>query len=159
MTDTMKAETINQNEENSAGDTRTYSLKDNATGNTYEIPVIEGTVGPDVLDIRSLYKDAGVFTYDPGFTSTASCSSGITYIDGDAGILRHRGYSISELADNSDFLDVCYLLFHGDLPSPEEKEEFDRSMWLSLRSPFLNCTAFARSITCGKSRFHSCGGT
>lgn len=105
-----------------------FTLRDNSTGQSYEIPVIEGSEGPRVLDVRNLYKDVGVFTYDPGFTSTASCASGITYIDGDKGILRHRGYSIEDLATNSDYLDVCYLLFHGDLPSPEEKEEFDRTI-------------------------------
>jgi len=128
MTNSTKAEPIKNNEENITDGAHTFSLRDNATGNTYEIPVLDGTVGPSVLDIRNLYKDVGVFTYDPGFTSTAACASGITYIDGDAGILRHRGYSISDLAENSDYLDVCYLLFHGDLPSPEEKEEFDRSI-------------------------------
>ncbi|MFC1681101.1 citrate synthase [Pseudomonadota bacterium] len=128
MTETTKAAASEKTREKTNKGAKTYSLRDNATGKSYEIPVIEGTVGPDVLDIRSLYKDAGVFTYDPGFTSTASCASGITYIDGDAGILLHRGYSIAELADNSDYLDVCYLLFHGDLPSPEEKEEFDHSI-------------------------------
>ena len=102
-----------------------FTLYDNMTGKSYELPVLEGTEGPRVIDVRNLYKDAGVFTYDPGFTSTASCDSAITYIDGEKGILRHRGYSIEDLAEHSDYLDVCYLLLHGELPSPEEKAEFD----------------------------------
>ncbi len=105
-----------------------FTLHDNTTGQSYELPVVEGTDGPRVIDIRNLYRDAGVFTYDPGFTSTASCSSAITYIDGDKGVLRHRGYNIEDLAANSDYLDVCYLLLHGELPSPEEKEAFDYSI-------------------------------
>ncbi|UCF86832.1 MAG: citrate synthase [Nitrospiraceae bacterium] len=102
----------------------TYTLVDKATGKKYEIPVMEGTEGPRVLDIRSLSKQTGMFTFDPGYVSTASCKSKITFIDGDKGILRHRGYSIDELAGKSDFMEVCYLLLHGELPSPADKEEF-----------------------------------
>jgi citrate synthase len=102
----------------------TYSLIDKATGKKYEIPVMEGTEGPPVLDIRNLSKQSGMFTFDPGYVSTASCKSKITFIDGDKGILRHRGYSIDELAGKSDFMEVCYLLLHGELPSPADKEEF-----------------------------------
>ena len=102
-----------------------FTLFNNDTGQSIEIPVISGTEGPNVLDIRSLYKETGMFTYDPGFTSTASCYSAITYIDGNKGILRHRGYDINQLASNSDFLEVCYLLLHGELPSPEDKKKFD----------------------------------
>ncbi len=101
-----------------------FTLFNNETGKSYEIPVIEGSVGPNVLDIRSLYNDTGMFTYDPGFTSTASCESSITFIDGHKGILRHRGYDIKELAKYSDYIEVCYLLLHGDLPSPADKEKF-----------------------------------
>ncbi len=101
-----------------------YTLFDNENGNSYEIPVLDGTVGPDVLDITNLYKESGLFTYDPGFTSTASCKSKITYIDGEQGILRHRGYDIKELAENSNFMEVCYLLLHGDLPSTEDQNKF-----------------------------------
>ncbi len=101
-----------------------FTLFNNETGNSYEIPVLKGTDGPDVLDIRNLYQQTGMFTYDPGFTSTASCESSITFIDGNKGILRHRGYNINELAEKSDFLEVCYLLLHGDLPSPEDKKKF-----------------------------------
>jgi len=104
---------------------KTFTLFNNETGTSVEIPIIKGTDGPDVLDIRSLYKETGMFTYDPGFTSTASCESEITYIDGNKGILRHRGYDINDLAKNSDFLEVCYLLLHGDLPSPEDKIKFE----------------------------------
>ena len=78
--------------------------------------MLEGTVGPDVFDIRKLYNQAGVFTYDPGFTSTASCESAITYIDGEKGILLHRGYPIDQLAEQSTFMEVAYLLLHGELP-------------------------------------------
>ncbi|MGA8258678.1 MAG: citrate synthase [Arenicellales bacterium] len=105
-----------------------FTLYDNMTEKSYELPVLEGSEGPRVIDVRSLYSQAGVFTYDPGFKSTAACSSAITYIDGGKGILRHRGYSIEDLAEHSDYLDVCYLLLHGELPSPEEKEEFDRDI-------------------------------
>ena len=93
-----------------------------------ELPVLKGTEGPNVVDIRSLYGEAGVFTYDPGFTSTASCESEITYIDGDQGILLYRGYPIDQLAQHSTFLEVCYLLLKGELPTPQEMEEFDRTI-------------------------------
>jgi len=89
-----------------------------------ELPVLSGTLGPDVIDIRSLSKH-GFFTYDPGFQSTGSCRSSITYIDGDAGQLFYRGYPIEQLAENSDFLEVCYLLLYGELPTMEEKFKFD----------------------------------
>ena len=89
-----------------------------------EFPVISGSLGPDVIDIRKLYSTTDQFTYDPGFTSTASCESKITYIDGEKGILLHRGYPIDELAENSDFLETCYLLLNGDLPNQEQKDKF-----------------------------------
>jgi citrate synthase len=92
--------------------------------NSYDHPLRAGTVGPQVIDIRKLYADADVFTYDPGFTSTASCQSRITYIDGDAGILLHRGYPIDQLAEQSNFMEVSYLLLHGDLPSKQELDTF-----------------------------------
>ena len=87
-------------------------------------PVLDGSVGPDVVDIRKLYADTGMFTYDPGFTSTASCQSAITYIDGEKGILLHRGYPIDQLAENSTFMEVAYLLLHGELPKKDELENF-----------------------------------
>lgn len=92
---------------------------------TVELPVFTPTSGPDVIDIRKLYGQAGVFTYDPGFTSTASCDSTITFIDGDEGILTHRGYAIGDLAEKSHYLEVCYLLLYGELPSPTELEDFE----------------------------------
>jgi citrate synthase len=95
-----------------------------ANGKTVELPVYSGTVGPDVIDIGKMYAQTGMFTLDPGFTSTASCESQITYIDGDAGILLHRGYPIEQLADNTSFLAVCYLLLHGELPQTDQYAEF-----------------------------------
>ncbi len=89
-----------------------------------ELPVYEGTVGADVIDVTKLYRDTGKFTYDPGFTSTASCQSKITYIDGDEGILLYRGYPIDQLAEHGDFLETCYLLLYGDLPNNGQREEF-----------------------------------
>ncbi len=93
-----------------------------------ELPVLKATEGPDVVDIRKLYGDADVFTYDPGFTSTASCESDITYIDGDKGILLYRGYPIDQLAKQSHFLEVCYLLLYGELPTPEQMKTFERTI-------------------------------
>lgn len=94
-------------------------------GETFEFPVLKGTVGPDVIDIRSLYAKTGLFTYDPGFTSTAACDSAITYIDGDAGELLYRGYPIDQLAESSTYLEVCYLLLYGELPTKAELADFD----------------------------------
>jgi citrate synthase len=93
---------------------------------TMELPIYKGTIGPDVIDIRKLYAQTGKFTYDPGFLSTASCNSAITYIDGDKGELLYRGYPIEQLAVHCDFLEVCYLLLNGELPSPAQKSEFDK---------------------------------
>ena len=87
-------------------------------------PVMEGTLGPDVIDIRSLLKETGAFTFDPGFTSTASCESKITFIDGDKGQLYYRGYPIEQLAENSDYLETCYLLIYGELPTAAQHKEF-----------------------------------
>ncbi|MFN7113243.1 MAG: citrate synthase [Alphaproteobacteria bacterium] len=103
---------------------KTVTLTDNETGKQYEFPIIDGATGPRVIDIRKLYSDTGMFTYDPGFTSTAACESGLTFIDGDEGILLHRGYSIAELAEKSEFLEVCYLLLNGELPNQKQKEDF-----------------------------------
>ena len=91
---------------------------------SYEFPVHEASVGPDVIDIGALYKNTDRFTFDPGFTSTASCESAITYIDGDAGVLMHRGYPIEQLAEHGDFLETCYLLLYGELPTQAEKDDF-----------------------------------
>jgi len=94
-------------------------------GRTIDFPVLAGSVGPDVVDIRALYGKMGVFTYDPGFLSTASCASTITYIDGDAGVLLYRGYPIEQLAQHCDFLEVCYLLLNGELPDLQQRTEFN----------------------------------
>ena len=93
-------------------------------GGSIDFPVLSGSVGPDVVDIRTLYGKTGVFTYDPGFLSTASCASTITYIDGDQGVLLYRGYPIDQLAVHCDFLEVCYLLLRGELPNQKQKDEF-----------------------------------
>jgi citrate synthase len=106
------------------GDTAKISVE----GKTVELPVLRGTDGPAVVDIRKLYAESDVFTYDPGFTSTASCESKITFIDGDKGILLHRGYPIDQLAEKSTFLEVCYLLLNGDLPNAKEFEAFDNTI-------------------------------
>ncbi|NBC94768.1 MAG: citrate (Si)-synthase [Deinococcus-Thermus bacterium] len=103
----------------------TVTLTDNATGQTYTFPVMHGTQGPRVIDIRKLYAETGMFTYDPGFTSTGSCESRITFIDGEEGVLLHRGYAIDDLAEQADFMEVAYLLLHGELPTPAEKTEFE----------------------------------
>src|ERR1700748_2581786 len=95
---------------------------------SYDLQVIKGTTGPDVVDVRKLYGEADVFTFDTGFTSTASCESKITYIDGDAGILLHRGYPIEQLAEKSSFLEVCYLLLYGELPTAAQFEEFEHTI-------------------------------
>lgn len=104
--------------------TEPLHLKDDKNGVDLELPIMEGSVGPSVVDIRKLYGSTGYFTYDPGFTSTASCESKITYIDGDAGLLLYRGYSIDELAEHSDFMECCYLLLYGELPTRDEKAKF-----------------------------------
>ena len=98
------------------------------SGNTSDLPVLGGSAGPKVIDIRSLYRDTGLFTFDPGYMATASCESKITFIDGDKGMLMHRGYSIEELAEHGDYLEVCYLLLYGELPTSEEKAKFERGV-------------------------------
>ncbi len=103
-------------------------LVDHATGQKFELPSIDGTLGPRVIDVRKLYGDHGLFTYDPGFLSTASCESKITYIDGEKGVLLHRGYPIEQLAEHSDFIEVCYLLLQGELPTPAQKAEFTKNI-------------------------------
>ncbi|RMD64103.1 MAG: citrate (Si)-synthase [Alphaproteobacteria bacterium] len=107
---------------------KTVTLTDNTTGRTWELPILEGTLGPRAIDVRRLYADTGFFTYDPGFTSTASCDSAITYIDGEKGILMHRGYAIEDLAEHSTYMEVCYLLLHGELPNRQQRDEFERSI-------------------------------
>src|SRR5690606_2188378 len=93
-------------------------------GTKVELPLLEGSMGPKVVDVRKLYAETGWFTYDPGYTSTASCTSRITFIDGEEGILLHRGYAIEDLATKSDFLEVAYLILFGELPTREQKAKF-----------------------------------
>ncbi len=104
------------------------TLTDNRTGKSYELEILHPTAGPDLIDIRTLYKQTGMFTYDPGFTATASCSSEITYIDGAKGELRYRGYAIEDLALKKSYLDVCYLLLESHLPSTDELCAFDKEL-------------------------------
>ncbi|WP_295635500.1 citrate synthase [Novosphingobium sp.] len=99
-----------------------------AEGKSFDMPVRSGTIGPDVVDIRKLYGQSGLFTYDPGFTSTASCDSAITYIDGDEGVLLHGGYPIGQLAEESSFMEVSYLLLNGELPKAQELSDFTRTI-------------------------------
>ena len=106
---------------------RKAQLTIDGKANPIELPVYEGSTGPDVVDVRSLVSK-GIFTYDPGFVSTAACDSEITYIDGNAGVLLHRGYPIEQLAKKSDFLEVCYLLLQGELPNTSEKEVFENEI-------------------------------
>ena len=100
----------------------------NADNKSYEYPVLSGSTGPDVVDIRKFYAETGMFTYDPGFTSTGSCESSITYIDGDIGMLLHRGYAIGDLAENCNFEEVAYLLQHGELPDKATKAVFEHDI-------------------------------
>ena len=102
-----------------------FTITDNKTGMSHTLPARTGAMGNRLIDISKLYPETGVLTYDPGFSSTAACKSSITYIDGNKGILLHRGYPIDELAMHSDYMEVCYLLLYGDLPTPEQKDEFD----------------------------------
>jgi citrate synthase len=106
----------------------TESVKLGADGSNHEFPLLSGSVGPDVIDIRKLYAQTGMFTYDPGFTSTAACESALTYIDGDEGVLLHRGYPIGQLAENSSFMEVSYLLLNGELPSAPELKNFSTTI-------------------------------
>ena len=93
-----------------------------------ELPVMEGTLGPDVIDIRTIYAKTGAFTFDPGFTSTSACESKITFIDGGKGQLYYRGYPIEQLAEHSDYLETCYLLLYGELPNKEQKAQFEHDI-------------------------------
>jgi citrate synthase len=112
------------------GVNQTMTLTDNTTGNAWDFPIMSGTIGPNVVDVRKLYDATGYFTFDPGYTSTGSTQSKITYIDGDKGELLYRGIPIEELAERSDFMEVCYLLLNGDLPSAAEKTKFERDITL-----------------------------
>ena len=107
---------------------KTFELTDTSTGKKTLLPARSGTVGPDVVDITALNKDHGVFTFDPGFMATASTESKITYIDGDAGVLLYRGYPIDQLAEQSSFIEVAYLLNNGELPDPKQLADFSLSI-------------------------------
>ena len=113
---------------NSQSKKKTFTLTDNSSGEQIELPVMEGTVGPRVIDVRRLYAETGCFTYDPGYTSTGSCESRITYIDGEEGVLLYRGYPIQELATNCDYPEVCYLLLYGDLPTQKQQSKFEHDI-------------------------------
>ena len=102
----------------------TITFIDNRNGKKHKFTIKKGSSGPDVVDLTSFFSKTGMFIYDPGFTSTASCTSQITYIDGERGTLLHRGYKIEDLAEKSDYPEVCYLLLNGELPSKENKEKF-----------------------------------
>ncbi len=120
---------MSRGEEATAGGVRnTVTMTDNRTGRSWELPVMTGSLGPDVVDVRRFYAETGMFTYDPGFTSTSACESSITFIDGDEGVLLHRGYPIEQLAEQSDFMEVCYLLLNGELPSAQEKAKFEKGI-------------------------------
>jgi len=105
--------------------TNTFTMTDNRTNKSYEFDILDGTRGPSVVDISSFYSQTGMFTYDQGYTSTASTKSAITFIDGDKGELRHRGVEISELVENHSYIEVCYLLLNKRLPTSEEAKSFD----------------------------------
>jgi citrate synthase len=107
---------------------KSFTLTDNESGKSYELPVLESSVGPDVVDVRKFYAETDHFTYDPGFTSTGSCESKISFIDGDKGILQHRGHSIEDLAENCDFMEVAYLLLKGELPNLDDKAKFEKDI-------------------------------
>ena len=107
---------------------KTYTLRDNSTGEELELQSKSGSIGPDVVDVRPVYAKQDIFTFDPGFSSTASCESAITYIDGDKGILLYRGYPVEQLADKSSYIEVSYLLLHGELPTAAQLEGFSHSI-------------------------------
>ena len=119
---------LRKGENMSENKNRTYTLTDNTSGKTYELPVFPASIGPDVIDVRKLYADTDHFTYDPGFTSTGSCESKITYIDGDQGVLLYRGYAIADLAEESNFMETCYLLLYGELPTKEQQSKFEHDI-------------------------------
>ena len=141
------------NEKNSG----TFTLINDKTGDKYTLPVIDGTTGPSVIDVRTLYGETDHFTFDPGYTSTGSCESALTYIDGDKGILLHRGYPIEQLAEHSNFLEVAHLLLYGDLPNQQENEKFvtDITYHTMLHDQLMNFyrgfrrDAHPMSIMCG----------
>ncbi len=108
--------------------TETVTITDNRTGKQVECPILNGVYGAPVIDTKALYKELGMFTFDPGFVTTSSCRSAITYLDGEKGILLHRGYPVEQLAQNSTYLEVCYLLLYGELPTREEFNSFQENL-------------------------------
>ena len=117
-------------------------------GKSVTLPVHSGTIGPDVIDIGALYKETKAFTFDPGFTSTASCESKITYIDGDEGVLLYRGYPIEQLAEEGDFIETCYLLLYGELPTPAQRKKFENNItYHTMVHEQMALLANARSAT------------
>ena len=104
---------------------KTFTITNDQTGDSWKLPVKDGSVGPSVVDVRKFYAETGHFTFDPSFTATGSCKSRLTYIDGEKGILMHRGYDIKDLATKSTFMEVCYLLLYGDLPTQDQLDEFN----------------------------------
>ena len=106
----------------------TVTITDNRTGKKVECPILDGVYGAPVIDTKTLYKELGMFTFDPGFVTTASCKSKITYLDGEKGILLHRGYPIDQLANQSSYLEVCYLLLYGELPTKTQFDEFRNNL-------------------------------
>ena len=103
---------------------KTFTITNDQTGQSWKLPVLDGTTGPSVIDVRKLYAETGHFTFDPSFTSTGSCKSRLTFIDGDEGVLMHRGYTIQDLTEKSDFMEVAHLLLYGDLPNAKQKQQF-----------------------------------
>src|ERR1700750_2110292 len=103
---------------------RSITVTLDGSNKSSSLPLLEATIGPPVADIRKLYADLGIFTFDPGYGATASCESKITYIDGDEGVLLYRGYPIEQLAESSTFLEICYLLLNGELPNPAQNKQF-----------------------------------
>ena len=111
-----------------ANSKKTITVTNDETGDSFALSTLQGSIGPNVIDIRDLYAKSGMFTFDPGYGATGSCLSGLTYIDGDKGVLLHRGYPIEELAEKSDFLELAYLLLEGELPDAQQKADFDTAI-------------------------------
>ena len=111
-----------------SGTNHTVTVTDSATGKETILPVLHGSAGAPVIDIRSLYKETGLFTFDPGYTATGACESKVTYIDGDNGVLQYRGYPIEQLAEHSNYMEVCYLLMNGELPNAAEYKNFEHTI-------------------------------
>ena len=111
-----------------ANSKKTITVTNDETGDSFALSTLQGSIGPDVIDIRDLYAKSGMFTFDPGYGATGSCLSGLTYIDGDRGVLLHRGFAIEELAEKSDFLELAYLLLQGELPDARQKADFDTAI-------------------------------